>query len=164
VTHYAEHIFLHHVRSIGLVACFGASVVRNAEAQFFMLWWARCGSHRKRARTRYVELVFWHHVQSGGHIACFGAPGVRNVNALFFIPRWVPSGSYKKRAGTRYTELVFLHSVRSGCHIVQSGASGGVKHRRTILHSQVGPVPVPQEERQDMLRRTCVFAFHAIWR
>jgi hypothetical protein len=54
----------------------GASGARNVDALFFMLGSARCGSHKKRTRSRCVALVFLHLVQYDGHIVRSGASGV----------------------------------------------------------------------------------------
>jgi hypothetical protein len=41
---------------------------RNADTQFFLLGWARCGLNKKRAGTRYVKLVFSQQMGSAGHV------------------------------------------------------------------------------------------------
>jgi hypothetical protein len=48
-----------------------------------MLWWARGGFHKKRARTHYSKLVFFHLVGSMGHVVHSGVFKAQNVDALF---------------------------------------------------------------------------------
>jgi hypothetical protein len=50
-----------------------ASPAQNVNALFFMLSWARCSFHKKRAGAHYAELVFLHPVGYVGHVVHFGA-------------------------------------------------------------------------------------------
>jgi hypothetical protein len=53
----------------------------------FMLRWARCGFHKKRAGTRYAELVFSPLVGYAGRVVHSTTSGARNINAVFFMLR-----------------------------------------------------------------------------
>jgi hypothetical protein len=55
--------------------CFSVSKARNTEVLFFMLGWAWCSFHKKRARTRYAELIFLHVVGSVSHVVVSGVCG-----------------------------------------------------------------------------------------
>jgi hypothetical protein len=89
-----------------------------------MLGWARCGIHKKRARTRYAKLVFLHLMGSMVQVVHSGASGASNNDALFFMLGWAWYGIDKKRVGTCYGELVFLHPIGSAGHVVHSSALG----------------------------------------
>jgi hypothetical protein len=53
---------------MGHVVHSSASVVRNVDTLFFMLWWAGRCFHKKCTATCYVELVFLESVGSAGLI------------------------------------------------------------------------------------------------
>jgi hypothetical protein len=95
------------VGSVGHVVHFRASRVRNVDVVFFVLRWAWCGFHKKRAGTRYVELVFLHPLGSTSHVVHSHASEAQNLDTLFFMLGWDRCGFHKKRVGTRYAELVF---------------------------------------------------------
>jgi hypothetical protein len=76
--------FLHPVGSTNHVEHSGAFVAQNVDLLFFMLGWAWCVFHKKRAEKYYVELVFLHSVGYVGHVVhsrLSGAP--QNFEALF---------------------------------------------------------------------------------
>jgi hypothetical protein len=135
---YAKLVFLHPVRFGGNVVHSGVYGVRNINALFLILRWARCQSHKKHARTRYAELVFLHSVRSRGHVARCSASGARNVNALFFTLGWTRCRIHKRRSGTHYATCVFASGVIFRSHSV-FWCIRGVKHRRTIFNARVDP-------------------------
>jgi hypothetical protein len=57
-TRYAEHVFLHPMRSVGHIVRSVASGVQNFDALFFMLVWVCCGPHKKHVGTHYAEPIF----------------------------------------------------------------------------------------------------------
>jgi hypothetical protein len=75
MTPYAKLVFLLSVGFTGHVVRTGASGVCNIEALFYMLGWARCGSHKKSVGSYYTELAFFHPVGSTTHVVCSGASG-----------------------------------------------------------------------------------------
>jgi hypothetical protein len=80
-------VFLHPVGFVGYVVHSGVFGSCSVDVLFFMLRWAQCDFHKKRARTSYAELVCLHLVVYAGHIVHSGASGARNVDALFFLLR-----------------------------------------------------------------------------
>jgi hypothetical protein len=88
-----------------------------------MLWWFRCGFHKKRNRTCCAEHLFLPPVESAGHAVHSSRTGARNVDTLLLMLGWVQCGFHKKRDGTHYTKFVFLPLVGSASHVVHSGAS-----------------------------------------
>jgi hypothetical protein len=61
---------------MGHVVHFGASTARDIDTLFFMLRWACCGVHKKRAGKRYTKLVFLHLVGSMCHVVHSSASGM----------------------------------------------------------------------------------------
>jgi hypothetical protein len=84
-TRYAELVFLHRMRTVGLVVNSGVSGARNVDVLFFLLGWDQYIYHKKHGRTRYAKLVFLHLVRSVGPIVNSRASTARNVNALCFM-------------------------------------------------------------------------------
>jgi hypothetical protein len=94
------------------------SAVQNVDALFFLIGRARCGFHKKRARTRCVELLFLNLVGYAVHVVHSDASGARIVDALFFMLESSRCGFHKKSDGTHYAEVVFLHPVGSTGHMI----------------------------------------------
>jgi hypothetical protein len=67
-TRYTKLVFLDLVGSTSEIVHSIVARPQNIDVLFFILMWALCGSHRKRARTGYVKPVFLHSVQSADHI------------------------------------------------------------------------------------------------
>jgi hypothetical protein len=75
VTCYAELVFLNPGESAGHVVHSSVSGVQNINTLYFMLRWARCSFHKKRAETYCTKLVFLHLVGSADHVMHFGVFG-----------------------------------------------------------------------------------------
>jgi hypothetical protein len=103
-------VFLLPVGSVGHVGHSSAFEARNVDALFFIIGWAQCGLHRKRAGAHYVELVFLHPVGSVGHEVHSGGARARNVNTIFFMHGWARCGFHKKRA--RHITLNLCFCIR----------------------------------------------------
>jgi hypothetical protein len=99
----------------------------------------------KAAKTLYAELMFLHLVKSLGHVVHSGVPTPQNIDALFFMLRWARCDFHKKRVKSRYAELVFFASGAISGSCSGFWGVGAMKHQRTIFHSQVGPMQIPQK-------------------
>jgi hypothetical protein len=107
------------------------SGVRKADAQFFTLGWARCGSQKKDAGTHHAKIVcFASGVICGSCSAVCASRRVKRQCSIFHA-RVGRCWSHKKHARTCHNELVFLHPVQVVGHLVRSGASG-VRNVNTI--------------------------------
>jgi hypothetical protein len=122
-TCYAKLMFLHPARSIGQIACFGASVVQNINTLFLMLGWACAGSTRSVPGHVTPNLCFCILCDLEVMQCVPGHPGHKMLTYYFSCSGW-PDVGPTRNPGTRYVELVFLHSVRSGGHVARSGAPG----------------------------------------
>jgi hypothetical protein len=91
--------FSHSAGSAGYLVQSGASKLRNVDALFFMLGWARCGFHIKRVRTRYAKLVFLYPMGSTGHVVHSDASGPQNADVLFFMLGWARCVTIKSAPG-----------------------------------------------------------------
>jgi hypothetical protein len=100
------------------------SRVRKADAQFFTLGWARCGSQKKDAGTHHAKIVcFASGVICGSCSKVCASRRVKRQCSIFHA-RVGRCWSHKKHARTCHNELVFLHPVQVVGHLVRSGASG----------------------------------------
>jgi hypothetical protein len=115
----AELVFLQPVGSMGHVV-HSALEVRNIDAQFFIVGWARCSFFQKCTRTSYSELMFLDLTGSAGHLVHSGASRTKNNATIYFILGWPRHGLHKKHAKTGYAELVFV-------------ASGGISGSRSAF-------------------------------
>jgi hypothetical protein len=118
-----NHVGTRYAKSVGHIVHFGASEVRNVEAQIFMLGWDRYRFQKNHVETRYAEPVFLYPVGPTCPKVCFSASGVRNVKALFFMLQWDRYGFQKNHVRTRYTKGVFLHPRGSAGPVVHLGVS-----------------------------------------
>jgi hypothetical protein len=137
--------FLHPVGSVGHVVHSGACRARNVNAPFFMFGWDRFGFSNKRDGTCYAELVFWHPMVSAGHVVHFGAFGCETSMLG-------PVQIHQKDDRDMLRQTCVLVSVGICGSRIAFQSVRGMKHRRTILHTRLGPVRIPQKARRDTLR------------
>jgi hypothetical protein len=98
---YTEHLFLHPMRSMGHVARFGGSEVRNIDAIFFIPGWAKREYHKSVPGHVTPNLCFCVPIQSRSemsthYFSCLGGPDVVSTKCtsghitlnLCFCIRW----------------------------------------------------------------------------
>jgi hypothetical protein len=127
---------------VGHIVYSSASEVRNVDAPFFMLRWARCGFQKSAPGHTTSNLCFciWWDLQITQCIPMH--PGVKHHHTIF----------HGRVGPVLFLEKACQDTSHRTCVLASGGVCGsrsaflcilGAKHRCTIFHAQVGPVRFP---------------------
>jgi hypothetical protein len=94
-------------RIYGSHSTFGESEAKNVGILFFMVAWARCGVHKRHARTHYAELEFLHLEGAVGHVVHAVHPGRLMTTHDFSSSDGTGRDSMKSIAGNIMLNLCF---------------------------------------------------------